>query len=52
MGQYDLVTFFETVHDMAYPVAALQAAAIMLATGGAVLVGDEKGGGAVQRPRR
>src|SRR5829696_2297168 len=37
-GQYDLVTFFETVHDMAYPVAALQAAAIMLATGGAVLV--------------
>jgi 2-polyprenyl-3-methyl-5-hydroxy-6-metoxy-1,4-benzoquinol methylase len=41
-GQYDLVTFFETVHDMAYPVAALQAAATMLATGGAVLVGDEK----------
>jgi 2-polyprenyl-3-methyl-5-hydroxy-6-metoxy-1,4-benzoquinol methylase len=41
-GQYDLVTFFETVHDMADPVAALRAARAMLAPGGAVLVADEK----------
>ena len=41
-GPYDLVTFFETLHDMADPVAALEAAAAVLAPGGAVLVGDEK----------
>ena len=41
-GRYDLVTFFETVHDMADPVAALRAAAALLGPGGAVLVGDEK----------
>lgn len=42
IGGYDLVTFFETLHDMAHPVAALRAAAAALAPGGAVLVGDEK----------
>jgi 2-polyprenyl-3-methyl-5-hydroxy-6-metoxy-1,4-benzoquinol methylase len=41
-GQYDLVTLFETLHDLADPAAALRAAAALLATGGAVLVGDEK----------
>lgn len=41
-GRYDLVTLFETVHDMADPVAALRAAAALLAPGGAVLIGDEK----------
>lgn len=41
-GQYDLVTFFETVHDMADPVAALRAARALLTPGGAVLVADEK----------
>lgn len=41
-GRYDLVTFFETLHDMADPVAALRAAAALLAPGGAVLIGDEK----------
>jgi hypothetical protein len=41
-GQYDLVTFFETLHDLADPVKALRAAAALLATGGAVLIGDEK----------
>ncbi|WP_020388742.1 class I SAM-dependent methyltransferase [Kribbella catacumbae] len=41
-GRYDLVTFFETVHDMADPVAALRAGRALLAPGGAVLVGDEK----------
>ncbi|MGH3730892.1 MAG: class I SAM-dependent methyltransferase [Micromonosporaceae bacterium] len=41
-SRYDLVTFFETLHDMAYPVDALRAAYHMLAPGGAVLIGDEK----------
>jgi 2-polyprenyl-3-methyl-5-hydroxy-6-metoxy-1,4-benzoquinol methylase len=41
-GRYDLVTFFETVHDMADPVASLRAARALLAPGGAVLVADEK----------
>jgi SAM-dependent methyltransferase len=41
-GRYDLVTFFETLHDMADPVAALRTAAALLAPGGAVLIGDEK----------
>lgn len=41
-GRYDLVTFFETLHDMAHPVAALRAARGLLAPGGAVLIGDEK----------
>jgi 2-polyprenyl-3-methyl-5-hydroxy-6-metoxy-1,4-benzoquinol methylase len=41
-GDYDLVTLFETLHDMADPVRVLRAAAAMLAPGGAVLVGDEK----------
>ncbi|CAM3849510.1 class I SAM-dependent methyltransferase [Smaragdicoccus niigatensis] len=41
-GRYDVVTFFETLHDMAHPVAALSAAREMLTDGGAVLVGDEK----------
>lgn len=41
-GRYDLVTLFETLHDMAHPVAALAAAQQLLAPGGAVLVADEK----------
>jgi SAM-dependent methyltransferase len=41
-GHYDLVTFFETVHDMADPVSALRAAGTLLTPGGAVLIGDEK----------
>lgn len=41
-GRYDLVTLFETLHDMAHPVAVLRAVRAMLAPGGAVLVGDEK----------
>ena len=38
---YDLVTFFECLHDMARPVEALRAARAMLMDGGVVLVGDE-----------
>jgi SAM-dependent methyltransferase len=41
-GSYDMVTFFECLHDMAHPVRALAAARTMLADGGAVLVADEK----------
>ena len=41
-GTYDLVTFFECLHDMARPVEALSAARTMLARGGVVLVGDER----------
>jgi 2-polyprenyl-3-methyl-5-hydroxy-6-metoxy-1,4-benzoquinol methylase len=41
-GRYDLVTLFETLHDMAHPVESLSAARAMLAPGGAVLVGDER----------
>jgi SAM-dependent methyltransferase len=41
-GRYDLVTMFETLHDMAHPVEALRGARAMLAAGGAVLVGDER----------
>ena len=43
-GRYDLVTLFETLHDMAHPVESLRAARTMLAPGGAVLVGDERVG--------
>jgi 2-polyprenyl-3-methyl-5-hydroxy-6-metoxy-1,4-benzoquinol methylase len=41
-GRYDLVCAFETVHDMADPVAALRAMRALRAEGGVVLVGDEK----------
>jgi len=41
-GRYDLVMLFETLHDMANPVAVLRAARALLARGGAVLIGDEK----------
>jgi len=41
-GQYDLVTAFETVHDMADPVGALRAMRALSAPGGAVLIADER----------
>ncbi|HEX5826057.1 MAG TPA: methyltransferase domain-containing protein [Candidatus Limnocylindrales bacterium] len=41
-GTFDLVTIFEAVHDMAQPVAVLDAARRLLAPGGTVLVMDEK----------
>jgi 2-polyprenyl-3-methyl-5-hydroxy-6-metoxy-1,4-benzoquinol methylase len=40
-GRYDLVTLFETLHDMAHPVDVLRAARQLLTPGGAVLVADE-----------
>ena len=39
---YDLVTAFETIHDMSDPVAALRAMRALVAPGGAVLVADER----------
>jgi 2-polyprenyl-3-methyl-5-hydroxy-6-metoxy-1,4-benzoquinol methylase len=41
-GQYDLVTIFEALHDMARPVAVLGACRQLLAPGGSVLVVDER----------
>ena len=40
--RYDLVTVFEALHDMSYPVEVLRAARGLLAEGGLVLVGDER----------
>jgi 2-polyprenyl-3-methyl-5-hydroxy-6-metoxy-1,4-benzoquinol methylase len=40
--RYDLVTAFETIHDMAKPVEALAAMRGLVADGGIVLVVDEK----------
>jgi SAM-dependent methyltransferase len=42
LGRYDLVTAFETVHDMARPVEALQMMRGLLAKGGSVLIADER----------
>jgi 2-polyprenyl-3-methyl-5-hydroxy-6-metoxy-1,4-benzoquinol methylase len=41
-GQYDLVTIFEALHDMSYPVEVLRAARGLLAHGGVVFIGDER----------
>jgi SAM-dependent methyltransferase len=41
-GTYDLVTAFETIHDMSDPVRVLTAMRALGAPGGAVLVADEK----------
>lgn len=43
-GPYDLVTSFECLHDMAYPVEALRAMRKLLAPDGALLLSDEKVG--------
>ncbi len=43
-GQYDLVTAFETVHDMARPIEALRVMRGLLREGGTVLIGDERVG--------
>jgi 2-polyprenyl-3-methyl-5-hydroxy-6-metoxy-1,4-benzoquinol methylase len=41
-GRYDLVTIFEALHDMSYPVSVLGAARDLLADGGVMLIGDER----------
>ncbi len=40
--QYDLVTIFEALHDMSYPVEVLRTLRGLLAEGGSVIVGDER----------
>ena len=49
-GRCDLVTIFEALHDMSYPVAVLGACRALLADGGAVLVGDERVADAFSAP--
>ena len=41
-GAYDLVTAFETIHDMSHPASALRAMRALAKNGGAVVVADEK----------
>ena len=41
-GRYDLVTIFEALHDMSYPIDVLRTVRGLLADGGVVLVGDER----------
>ena len=41
-ARYDLITFFECLHDLSRPAEALAAARLALASGGTVLVMDEK----------
>ena len=41
-GRYDLVTIFEALHDMSYPVEVLKAARGLLGHGGLVFIGDER----------
>jgi 2-polyprenyl-3-methyl-5-hydroxy-6-metoxy-1,4-benzoquinol methylase len=41
-ARYDLVTIFEALHDMSYPVEVLRTARGLLSDGGRVLVGDER----------
>jgi 2-polyprenyl-3-methyl-5-hydroxy-6-metoxy-1,4-benzoquinol methylase len=41
-AEYDLVTAFETLHDMADPVGALRAMRTLIAPGGAVFIADER----------
>jgi 2-polyprenyl-3-methyl-5-hydroxy-6-metoxy-1,4-benzoquinol methylase len=41
-GRYDLVTIFEALHDMSFPVEVLRAARGLLAADGLVFIGDER----------
>ena len=40
--RYDLVTIFEALHDMSYPVEVLRSSRGLLAEGGTLIVGDER----------
>jgi ubiquinone/menaquinone biosynthesis C-methylase UbiE len=42
LAGYDLVTIFEALHDMSYPVDVLRAARNLLAESGVVVIGDER----------
>ena len=49
-GRYDLVTAFETIHDMARPVEALRAMRSLVSDGGAVIIADERVGETFSAP--
>lgn len=49
-GRYDLVTIFESVHDMSRPVDVLRGVRGLAGAGGAVLVVDEKVADAFEAP--
>jgi 2-polyprenyl-3-methyl-5-hydroxy-6-metoxy-1,4-benzoquinol methylase len=49
-GRYDLVTIFEALHDMSYPVAVLEALRGLLAQGGSVVIADERTADAYAAP--
>jgi 2-polyprenyl-3-methyl-5-hydroxy-6-metoxy-1,4-benzoquinol methylase len=48
---YDLVTAFECIHDMAYPVAALRRMREIVADDGVVLIADEAAGDSIEENR-
>jgi 2-polyprenyl-3-methyl-5-hydroxy-6-metoxy-1,4-benzoquinol methylase len=50
-GSYDLVTAFEVIHDMAYPVKALRRMHELAAADGAVLIADEAVGESLEENR-
>ena len=50
-GPYDLVTAFECLHDMPYPVKALRHMRELVAPGGAVLIADEAVGESLEENR-
>lgn len=41
-GRCDLVTIFEALHDMSYPVEVLSSCRALLADGGSIVVADER----------
>jgi 2-polyprenyl-3-methyl-5-hydroxy-6-metoxy-1,4-benzoquinol methylase len=43
-GRYQLVTIFEALHDLSYPVETLRSVRALLADGGRVLIGDMRVG--------
>ena len=49
-GEYDLVTIFEALHDMSYPVDVLRAARRLLRVDGSLLVCDERTADAFRAP--
>lgn len=48
--RFDLVTIFESLHDTADPVATLATARRLLAPGGSVLIGDDRGAEHLESP--
>ena len=49
-GRCDLVTIFEALHDMSYPVEVLRSCRALLAEGGSVVIADERVADAFMAP--